>query len=65
LLSVAIPTSIPLSDGGAPNNLRVNYNTAIENPSYTFAYEVAARYMAGLTFDLPAVGLHRPIIPDL
>src|SRR5258708_10594040 len=54
LLSVAIPTFNPYyPTGGAPNNLRVNYNTAIENPSYTFAYEVAARYMAGLTFDLP------------
>src|SRR6267154_655055 len=54
LLSTAIPTFNPYyPTGGAPNNLRVNYNTAIENPSYTFAYEVAARYMAGLTFDLP------------
>ena len=54
LLSTAIPTFNPYyPTGGAPTNLRVNYNTAIENPSYTFAYEVAARYMAGLTFDLP------------
>jgi iron complex outermembrane receptor protein len=54
LLSVAIPTFNPYyPTGGAPTNLRVNYNTAIENPSFTDAYEVAARYMAGLTFDLP------------
>jgi iron complex outermembrane receptor protein len=54
LLSVAVPTFNPYyPTGGAPNNLRVNYTTAIENPGYTFAYELAQRYMGGLNIDLP------------
>jgi hypothetical protein len=54
LLSVAIPTFNPYyPTGGAPTNLRVNYNTALENPSFTMAYELADRYMGGLTIDLP------------
>ncbi len=54
LLSVAIPTFNPYyPTGGAPTNLRVNYNTAIENPSFTDAYELADRYEGGLTIDLP------------
>jgi len=54
LLSVGVPTYNPYyPTGGAPNNLRVNYNTALENPSFTQAYELADRYMFGLTIDLP------------
>jgi len=54
LLFVAIPTFNPYyPTGGAPTNLRVNYNTALENPSFTDAYELADRYEAGLTIDLP------------
>ena len=33
--------------------MRVNYNTAVENPSFTDAYELADRYEGGLTIDLP------------
>ena len=54
LLVVAIPTFNPYyPTSGAPTNLRVNYNTGFENPSFTFAYELAARYMGGLNIDLP------------
>ena len=45
VLSVAVPTYNPYyPTGGAPNNLRVNYNTSIENPTYVNAYELAQRY---------------------
>jgi outer membrane receptor protein involved in Fe transport len=54
LLRVAVPTWNPYyPTGGAPNNLRVNYSLETELPSYTDAYELADRYMAGLNFDLP------------
>ena len=54
LLVVAIPTVNPYyPTGGAPTNLRVNYNTGLENPSYTFSFELASRYMGGLNIDLP------------
>jgi outer membrane receptor protein involved in Fe transport len=55
LLTTGVPTFNPYyPTGGAPNNLRVNYNIGLENPSYTFSYELAARYMMGLNIDLPA-----------
>src|SRR4029077_14696782 len=54
LLSVAIPTLNPYyPTGGAPTNLRVNYTTSIEHPTFTAAFELAARYMGGLNIDLP------------
>jgi iron complex outermembrane receptor protein len=53
-LSVAVPTFNPYyPTGGAPTNLRVNYNIGFESPSITNAYEVAARYHFGLNIDLP------------
>src|SRR6266550_4261400 len=53
-LSTAVPTYNPYyPTGGAPNNLRVNYATTIENPSFTMAYELADRYAFGLVIDLP------------
>jgi iron complex outermembrane receptor protein len=53
-LVVAIPTWNPYyPTGGAPNNLRVNYNIGLESPSITSAYEVASRYHVGLNIDLP------------
>jgi iron complex outermembrane receptor protein len=54
VLSIAVPTFNPYyPTGGAPTNLRVNYNTAIENPTYVNAYELATRYQGGLNIDLP------------
>jgi outer membrane receptor protein involved in Fe transport len=53
-LTTAVPTWNPYyPTGNAPQNLRVSYVTAIENPSYTQAYELADRYMMGLNIDLP------------
>ena len=54
LLVVGVPTFNPYyPTGGAPTNLRVNYNMGLENPSFTASYELAARYMGGLNIDLP------------
>ena len=54
-LSVGIPTWNPYyPTGGAPNNLRVNYNIGLESPSITSAYEVASRYHFGVNIDLPS-----------
>ncbi len=54
LLSVAIPTINPYyPTGGAPTNLRVNYTTSIENPTFTSAFELASRYQGGLNIALP------------
>ena len=54
LLSVAVPTWNPYyPTGGAPTNLRVNYTTSLENPTFTSAFELASRYMGGLNIDLP------------
>jgi|SwirhirootsSR2_FD_contig_51_816347_length_3424_multi_4_in_0_out_0_1 outer membrane receptor protein involved in Fe transport len=53
-LTTAVPTWNPYyPTGGAPQNLRVSYVTAVENPSYTQAYELASRYMIGFNIDLP------------
>src|SRR5258706_5013162 len=53
-ISTAVPTFNPYyPTGGAPTNLRVNYVTAYENPSFTMAYELADRYSFGLNIDLP------------
>jgi iron complex outermembrane receptor protein len=53
-LLVGIPTFNPYyPTGGAPTNLRVGYNMAFENPSFTSAYELAHRYMMGLEIQLP------------
>ena len=40
--------------GGAPTNLRVNYNITREIPGITSAYELAGRYQLGLNIALPA-----------
>ena len=54
LLSIAVPTWNPYyPTGGAPSNLRVNYNMTVEKPSFTQAYELSARYDFGLRIDLP------------
>ena len=53
-LSVQVPTFNPYyPTGGAPTNLKVNYNFGLERPSFTNAYEVADRYLFGLNIDLP------------
>jgi len=53
-LQVGVPTWNPYyPTGGAPTNLRVNYNLGYEKPTFTNAYEVADRYMLGLNIDLP------------
>src|SRR5882724_11596173 len=54
LLSIAVPTFNPYyPTGGAPTNLRVNYNMTVEKPSFSQAYEMAARYNFGFRIDLP------------
>src|SRR5262249_49214614 len=53
-LSIAVPTFNPYyPNGGAPTNLRVNYNIGLESPSITNAYELTDRYQMGLHFALP------------
>ncbi|HYK78447.1 MAG TPA: TonB-dependent receptor plug domain-containing protein [Micropepsaceae bacterium] len=53
-LSVQVPTFNPYyPTSGAPNNLKVNYNIALERPSLTSATELADRYLGGLNIDLP------------
>src|SRR6266850_2412884 len=50
----AVPTFNPYyPTGGAPTNLRVNYNLALEHPSYSTFYELATRYQLGLHIGLP------------
>ena len=54
LLRVAVPTFNPYyPTGGAPTNLRVSYDIAIENPPFLNAYETSNRYQFGLNIDLP------------
>jgi outer membrane receptor protein involved in Fe transport len=54
LTGIAIPTFNPYyPTGGAPTNLRVNYNMSIESPSLTGAYGSGMRYEGGLNIDLP------------
>jgi len=51
---MAIPTANPYyPTGGAPTNLKVNYNFGFERPSFTSAYELADRYLGGFNIDLP------------
>src|SRR5262249_19064502 len=53
-LLIAVPSFNPYyPTGGAPSNLRVAYNLALERPSFTDAYELADRYMGGLHIALP------------
>ncbi len=52
--NMAVPTFNPYyPTGGAPTNLRVNYNIAHESPGFTSAYEMADRYQLGLNISLP------------
>jgi outer membrane receptor protein involved in Fe transport len=54
ILTIAVPTYNPYyPTGGAPTNLRVSYNTGLENPSFDASFELAARYMGALNVDLP------------
>src|SRR5215471_7667951 len=53
-LSAQVPTFNPYyPTGGAPTNLRVNYNFGMERPSITQASELADRYLFGLNIALP------------
>ncbi len=53
-LLVGVPTFNPYyPTGGAPTNLRVAYNLSVEMPPFSFAYEVADRYLAGVHVALP------------
>jgi iron complex outermembrane receptor protein len=55
LFNIAVPTFNPYyPTGGAPNNLRANYNIGWESPSITSFYELAQRYQLGLNIVLPA-----------
>jgi len=55
LQNIGVPTFNPYyPTGGAPSNLRVNYNIAYESPGITTFYEIAQRYQLGLNFALPA-----------
>jgi iron complex outermembrane receptor protein len=52
--TVAVPTFNPYyPNGGAPNNLRVSYDSAREIPPTGNAYELSDRYAFGLNIDLP------------
>ena len=54
LQAVGVPTFNPYyPTGGAPTNLRINYNLGLELPPTTFAYELADRYQLGLNIALP------------
>ena len=54
LQNVGVPTYNPYyPTGGAPTNLRINYNLARESPGFTYAYELADRYQLGLNIALP------------
>jgi len=53
LQSIAVPTVNPYYPVGAPSGLRVAYNLGIEIPPYVAYEEYAARYQAGVKFDLP------------
>ena len=54
VLSPAVPTFNPYyPTGGAPGNLRVNYNIGLEHPGFANAYETAMRYQMGLHVALP------------
>ena len=55
LFNVAVPTFNPYyPTGGAPTNLRANYNIGWESPGITPAHELAQRYQLGLNIALPA-----------
>lgn len=49
----AVPTANPYYPAGAPNNLQVSYDFALERPPIVPAYEVAERYEFGFNLDLP------------
>ena len=54
LQAVGVPTFNPYyPTGGAPTNLRINYNLGLESPPVTNAYELADRYQLGLRIALP------------
>jgi len=53
LLRVAVPTFNPYYPTGAPTNLRVAYDIAIEIPPQLNAYELSHRYQYGLNIELP------------
>src|SRR5258706_1245437 len=53
LSSIAVPTYNPYYPTNAPTNLRVNYNLALEHPTYSAFYELATRYQLGLHIGLP------------
>jgi len=54
LQNLGIPTFNPYyPSGGAPTNLRANYNLGLESPGFTYAYELAQRYQFGLNISLP------------
>src|SRR5262249_26358700 len=49
LTQVGVPTFNPYyPTGGAPTNLRISYDTSIENPGWVSAYEMIGRYQVGL-----------------
>jgi iron complex outermembrane receptor protein len=55
LFNIGVPTFNPYyPSGGAPDNLRVNYNMSVESPPVGAAYELAQRYQLGLNIALPA-----------
>ncbi len=55
LFNIAVPTFNPYyPTGGAPTNLRINYNLGLESPGVTSFYELAQRYQLGLNITLPA-----------
>jgi outer membrane receptor protein involved in Fe transport len=54
IVTAQVPTYNPYyPTGGAPQNLRVSYNTSWEKPGYTSSYQVDHRYQFGLNIALP------------
>jgi outer membrane receptor protein involved in Fe transport len=53
LVTVKVPTTNPYYPTGAPANLQVSYDLALEVPPSIPAYEISARYEFGFNLDLP------------
>ncbi len=51
--NVGLPSSYPYYPAGAPAGLQANYDLALEVPDVVETREIASRYDAGLSFQLP------------
>jgi outer membrane receptor protein involved in Fe transport len=55
---MTIPTNNPYRPTGAPANIRIHYNLAVEAPTRTIGAETSARYAFGFNFDDLPFGWH-------